>query len=299
MTTLAAAPRDVLSHSNRIADAALEMRTSQRVTRHETATDERRTARDQTPLAVRVPGVARDIEVKIASEPEEWEQACRLVASNYQSRGYETLDAGRLRFTPYHALPDTVIFVAKDREQVIGTVTLVPDNTLLGLPMESIYGKEIAELRRAGVRLGESISLAIAGIPLRESLQVMHGLLRLKMQYHISQGGDTWVMTVNPRHRNYYTKIMGYVPLGTCRAYEAVQGAPAEAFWLDLESMAANAPRTHQEFFGEPLPREALKSSRIPAHLIRSFSGKSSRTDIQTVAGILDFVDHYGSPRRW
>src|SRR4051794_30828706 len=64
------------------------------------------------PQSIPVPGIAREIQVKIASEPEEWEQAFELVAANYQERGYEASEKP-YRFTPYHALPDTTLFVAK------------------------------------------------------------------------------------------------------------------------------------------------------------------------------------------
>jgi hypothetical protein len=287
MTTLATAARDVLVPH------------SQRPTLVDIPAPEQRTKVEPKPAAVCVPNVTREIVVKIASEPDEWEQALRLVASQYQKKGYEPPDRDLLRFTPFQALPDTMTFVAKDDSGVIGTVTLVPDNTLLGLPMDSLYGPEMAQLRRDGRRLAESISLAIGSLPLRESLHVLQALLRLKMQYHCRQGGDTWVMTVNPRHRNYYTKIMGYVPLGECREYDAVQGAPAEAFWLNLEQMANNVPRTYADFFGSDLPLEALRPCKMPAHLIRSFSSRSSRTDLHSVANIREYVDHFGSPRSW
>src|SRR5215210_7168992 len=62
---------------------------------------------------VMVPGVARDIEVGIASTASDWEAAFRLVRKNYVESGYEPESAKALRFTPYHALPDTRVFVAK------------------------------------------------------------------------------------------------------------------------------------------------------------------------------------------
>ena len=51
------------------------------------------------PQAVPVPGVRSDITVKIASEPEEWEQAFQLVAANYQERGYDDGVGKPFRFT--------------------------------------------------------------------------------------------------------------------------------------------------------------------------------------------------------
>ena len=48
-------------------------------------------------------------------------------------------------------------------------------------------------------------------------------MIKLMMQYHVSHGGDTWVITVNPRHRDFYTRAMGYTALGPPRRYAAVE----------------------------------------------------------------------------
>src|SRR5207249_986101 len=164
----------------------------------------------------------------------DWDQAFRLVAATYQARGYDPPDAGPVRFTPYHALPDTVTFVAKHGNAVVATLSLVQDNTLLGLPMQSIYASEIEALRQAGRRLVEVTSLADAGLDLREFVPVFMTLMRLLSQYGISQGADTWVISINPKHRSFYRKVMGFVPLGPWRAYPLVQNHPAEAYLLDV-----------------------------------------------------------------
>src|SRR5262249_58286565 len=101
------------------------------------------------PLTVPVPGIRRDIHVKIASTPWEWEQAFQLVADNYQARGYEAPGTD-FRFTSYHALPDTMVLVARESDKVVATLSLVADNTLLGLPLENIYRAELNDLRRSG-----------------------------------------------------------------------------------------------------------------------------------------------------
>src|SRR4051812_5600719 len=63
------------------------------------------------PRSIPVPRIARDIRVKIASERAEWKDAFQLVALNYQAVGYEAPLSSKVRFTPYHALPDTVTFI--------------------------------------------------------------------------------------------------------------------------------------------------------------------------------------------
>ena len=108
-------------------------------------------------------GLDRPIEIKIAEECGETEQAFELIAANDRVRGYEVDDTKAFRFTSFHILPDTVTLVAKHGDHVVATFSLVPDTMLLGLPMESIFGDEVAELRRRRHRMAEAIGLADRG----------------------------------------------------------------------------------------------------------------------------------------
>jgi hypothetical protein len=249
--------------------------------------------------AVRVPGIARHIEVKIASTPSEWEDALELVSDNYQARGYEAPGASEVRFTSYHALPDTVVLVAKAEGRVVATFSLIADNHLLGLPLESTYRPEIARLRREGRRLIETTGLADRDLGTREFVHVFQTLTHLAFQYGVMQGADTNVITVNPRHSAFYTKLLGYTSLGPRRAYAQVRGAPAEALVVDRDLMHAKAPAMHQRMFERPLPPEAVRRTGMPAALIRQFAGRSCQTDARLVEEILHYVAAWGSPRRW
>jgi hypothetical protein len=250
------------------------------------------------PLAIPVPNVARDIVVKVAARRAEFEAAYRLVATNYRASGYEPHDSKPIRFTPYHALPDTITFVAKHHRRVLATLSLVPDNHLLGLPLEEIFPEEIAALRQGGARVAEVTSFAATDMSLREFSQVFLALIRLMKQHHVRHGGDTWVITVNPKHRTFYTKALGYVPLGPCRPHPKVQGAPAEAYVLDVDGMRARAPERFQEMFGEPLPTAALSVPRVPANWVRHFATQSSHTDDETPEMILRYADFVRERRR-
>jgi hypothetical protein len=246
----------------------------------------------------------RDVRVSIASEVEEWEEAFQLVGDSYRSRGYVSPDTTGPRFTAYHALPDTATFVAKCADQVIATLSLVPDNTLLGLPMECIYGPEIAGLRQSGARLAEVTSLADRGLGLREFVPVFVGLMRILGQYTLSKGGGMWVITINPRHRTFYTKVMGFVPLGPCRAYPSVQNHPAEAYLLTPQLMKDNAPDMHRQIFGDALPEEVLEPRRMPAHLARYFGAQAGASDRKQIEQVLNVVADGRFPlregvRRW
>jgi hypothetical protein len=299
MTTLALATRATLPVSAPVTDTLLEsLPLSQRPTLVDRAA-ERATTLEVVPTSYRVPGIARDIQVKVATELDELEEAYQLVAANYRARGYEVASNKPFRFTPYHALADTRTLVAKHDGRVVATFSIVLDNTLLGLPMESIYGEEITALRNKGHRLLETTSLADTGLSVREFMQVFVALIRLGMQYHTAHGGDTYVITVNPRHTSFYSKVLGFLPLGPCRAYACVQDAPAEAFWVSNDLLKERAPRMYQAIFGEPLPKSALVAAGLPRDLVRYFDRQSSLSDGKTIEAVLDYQEHYGNARRW
>jgi hypothetical protein len=221
------------------------------------------------------------------------------VAQSYAKRGYDPLDWLGVRFTSHHALPDTTTFIARAANQIVATLSLVADNSLLGLPMESIYGPEIEQLRQDGRRLVEVTGLADHGLSLREFLPIFVALMRLSSQFGIRQRADTWVITVNPRHRSFYQKVMGFEQIGETRAYPSVQDHPAEAFMIDMPLLQANAPAMYQQVFGESLPADALTAPRMPTALMREFADRSRHTDRGTVDQILEHVNCFGSPRRW
>jgi hypothetical protein len=192
-----------------------------------------------------------------------------------------------------------VNLVAKHGDRVLATLSLIPDTTRLGLPMESIYAAEVAQLRCHGRRLAEATSLADEGLSLREFVRVFRALIRLGMQYHVSRGGDSWVITVHPRHRNFYQKVVGFVPLGSCRAYPAVQGHPAEAYILDAKLMKVHAPEMHRDVFGEPLPEHVLAAPGWSPEWVRYFGSRSSQADRDAIEEVLHVVQHSGSLRHW
>ena len=249
--------------------------------------------------SIRSVGGVREYQIGFASRPQDFEAAFRLVAANYQAKGYDLPSGNPFRFTPYHILPGTALFVARREGRVVATLSLVPDTSLLGLPMEGTYGEEIASQRRAGRRLAEATSLADEGLSPREFILIFTELIKLAIQFHLRQGGDTWVIAVNPHHSSFYRKVLGFVPLGPRRSYAAVQEHPAEAYILDIESMRANAPKMYQEILGEQLPETVLTAPPWSPQLARHLGSRSTHLDPKKLADLLGFVEHLGSPPRW
>ena len=251
------------------------------------------------PASIEVPGITRKIRVKIASCREEFEDAFRLLATNYRACGYEKESTGFFRFTPYHVLPTTVILVAKHEDRVVATLSVVPDTELCGLPMESVYRAEIEALRQQGRRLAEATSLADQDLGIHEFVRVFKTLIKVGMQYHVRQGGDSWVIAVNPRHRGFYQKVLGFVPLGPRRAYPFVQDHPAEAYVSGVDLLRTHAPEMNREVFGAPLPDSVLRAPRWSPSRVHYFGQRSTQADGRTIDDLLSQVERFGSPPRW
>jgi hypothetical protein len=255
--------------------------------------------RNKAPKAAfRVAGLAREIHVKVATQRNECAQAYKLLAENYRARGYEAPGEKPFRFTQYHAMPGTATLVALDHDRVVATLTLVPDSDLLGLPMESIYGPEVAQLRQAGLRPAEAICLADTGLSIREFVKVFKALITLAMQYHASRGGNCWIITVNPRHSNFYQKVLGFTPLGSRRSYPSVQDHPAEAYLLTTTAMAANAPDMYRAVFDSDLPESVLTKARFSREDLRYFGARSSQLDEHDLDKLLHAIGDPDCPSR-
>jgi hypothetical protein len=255
--------------------------------------------RDTSGRSVIIPTKAGPIHVRIASGCAELGQAFELVASQYRARRYDRPGAARYRFTRYHALPGTITLVAVRNGGVCATMSLVPDTSLLGLPMEVIYGTEVAELRREGRRLAEATSLADAGLTLSEFIGVLTEFSRIAVHYHLRQGGDSCVITINPRYRSFYLNVLGFVPVGPRRGHPSVQGHPAEAFLLDVPLMRANAPEMYETIFGEPLAEPIVSPPPWSPESVLHFGWNSMQIDCRTAEILLLSVEALGSRPRW
>jgi hypothetical protein len=256
-------------------------------------------ARRYGPASIEVPGIGRKVHVKIASKFDEFKGAFGLLATNYQACGYESQGAGLYRFAPYHVLPTTVTVVAKHENQVVATLSVVLDTELCGLPMESVYGAEIDGLRRDGRHVAEATCLADRELGIHEFVRVFKTLIKVGMQYHLRQGGDSWVIAVNPRHRGFYQKVLGFVPLGPRRSYPSVQGHPAEAYVSGVDLLGAHAPQMSREVLGEILPGSVLKAPRWSPARVRYFGERSTQADGATIDALLSHVERCGGRPRW
>ncbi len=185
--------------------------------------------------------------------------AFHLVYKAYLSAGLVAENESQLRVTPFHLLPTTEVFVAKCADEVISTLTMVAD-TEFGLPMDSMYATELAELRKSGLRLAEMGSLADKrSLPVR-FINIFELLARLIVQVARVRGIDTLVLAVHPRHAKFYMRAFGFESLGGLTICPYAEGNPAVA--LVLEFRRIQGTRFDEKLFGNPIESERLVPTR-------------------------------------
>lgn len=177
------------------------------------------------------------IDVGLVVSSAERDACFRLVHAQYVDRGYAECDPSGRRVLLHQALAATRMFRVTAAARVIATVTLIPDS-VLGLPMDALYGAELRPLRAEGRRLAEVSSLAAA--PGTGPVTVAHLMSRLVLYAEHLGRVDDLCVTVHPRHTRFYERL-GFSRLGSVKEYAAVNGAPAVALRLDLRLALATA----------------------------------------------------------
>lgn len=95
---------------------------------------------------------------KQAETEDEISQALELVYDSYRELDYIDANAAKKRITKFHSLPTTIILIAKINEEVVGTISIIPDSAF-GIPSDSTWNLE--KFRLNGKNIAEISSLAI------------------------------------------------------------------------------------------------------------------------------------------
>jgi hypothetical protein len=219
------------------------------------------------------------ITYKIAIGREQHERSFALVWDAYVKVGLQKQDDSGIRFTKYHLLPTTKVFVAVYRPElispdpnfdsmtepgeIIGTLTLVMDSPM-GLPLDEVCGQEIHKLRDRGRKLAEVIALAIN--PKYRKCNLMMRLFKLMYGYAIFKGVTDICASVTDRHIQFYKDILLFTPLGEKQSYSSANWLPVQCHYLDILEAPERYKQvySHQDFDCDLLAF-FLKDPRTPS----------------------------------
>lgn len=211
-----------------------------------------------------------ETEFRIAQSREEYRGAFRRAYEAYLAAGLAEPNPFQMRVTPWQLLPTTQVFVALRGCETIATVSLVCDGEL-GLPLEAIYGEEVAWLRNEGLFLAEVSCLADHRHNADRSPARALRLMSLMVQCAQRQGVNHLLIAVHPRHAKFYQRFTAFEPIGGLRSYEAVRNRPAVALALDLDRVPLEHPELYRQFFGVRFPDAVFQRRPMPSALRAEF----------------------------
>lgn len=169
----------------------------------------------------------RDFRIRLADTESGRNSASMLINKRYSWRGY----AGSHQVTQS---PNRITLTASMKDALIGTVTLSIDSPI-GLLADEIFKDEIDRHRGEGRKLCELTKLAF-DVKVQSAF-AFASLFHICFIYarRLHQCTDAFI-EVNPRHRRYYERMLGFRQKGELRTNTRVD-APAYLLWLGLDYM--------------------------------------------------------------
>jgi hypothetical protein len=176
--------------------------------------------------------------------------AFRLIYDCYLSYGFQESDPSGMRISFHNLLPVSYLLVVKREGKIAGTLTLIRENSY-GLPIETLFKKEISKIRTTNSLICELSGLAVdASVPHTESKQILMSLFRYAfILSHDILGCTDFCMMTNPHHSMYYQKEFNYVQIGQVKYYDQVKGAPAVPLHLSLGTAEEEFQRSNPVLF--------------------------------------------------
>jgi N-acyl amino acid synthase FeeM len=187
--------------------------------------------------------VVASLDFGLATATDDFEGAFRLLHDQYVRIGYMSPHPTRRRVGIFNTVPSTKVFVAKDGDRVVGTVTLVRDSPV-GLPMDQVYREEVSRFRAPGRRLGEASTLTVDAGYRDSGVAILMRLYRLLSVYATSIARlHDLCMVVRRHHVRFYRTLFPFRQIGPARPYPRLNGAPVVGFRADLTPVPRSSRR--------------------------------------------------------
>lgn len=185
-----------------------------------------------------------------------------IVYQSYLARGYCSPSPSQMYYHYFSFLPESRTFVLKDKEKLLGTISIVVDSPC-GLPMDNLFPREVHRLRAEGRKLAEVSLLSMAHHDKKEkifSLTNFDKQLRLfrlfKIVYEYARhiaGVTDLVIGVHPKHATLYQYLM-FNTLGSPKSYPEARGNPALPMHLDIVRGERECSNSLKDFFVSERP---------------------------------------------
>lgn len=195
----------------------------------------------------------------VSSTLEEVEEAWGLVYQAYVRDDLIDPNPYEIHTTEQAAGPRTAVILACLGPLLVGTLSIYSDENQ-GLPLDSVYGAEIAALRRSGGTLMEIGMFADRREHMNRSADGLFELMRYAFYFALHMRIDNAIIGVHPRHAPFYMRLLGFQRLGAVRSYPTVKDRAVVLLGLNVrQTMAADPmPKGFRHFIDSPLGPEAF-----------------------------------------
>ncbi|MCC7191782.1 MAG: hypothetical protein IT444_03275 [Phycisphaeraceae bacterium] len=187
----------------------------------------------------------------------------RMVYEVYLKSGLIHPNPYLVHTTPHHVSANTAVLQSTRHGEVEATLTAVVDGPL-GLPMDSVYQRELDELRLQGRRiteyglfahvrqitdaeppiLNESSCPGSASSFARVHASVIN-LMRLAFYFALSSNSTDFIVGVHPRHARFYNRSFGFEQYGPLRTCPTVNHRPVVLLHANLQQCLHRSPLPH------------------------------------------------------
>jgi GNAT superfamily N-acetyltransferase len=201
------------------------------------------------------PAPSGRLQLKIAETQEELEACFKLLHDAYVDSGFMKPHPSGMRVTIYHALPTTTTLCAKWDGKVVGTMSLIRDDSVFGFPLQTIFN--LSAVREQEGNVAEVSALAVHPDFRQTGGAILFPLMKFMYEYSTTFF-DTrhLVIAVNPNRIEMYESLLFFQRLtaNVVANYDFANGAPAVGAWLDLRQ----APEIFERAYGAKSPRKNL-----------------------------------------
>lgn len=202
----------------------------------------KRILRSQFGISYDIPS---DYVFKQAETEDEIEQALRLVYDSYTKLGYINKKIEQLHFNTFLCLPTTTILILKHRDEVIGTMSIVPDSPF-GLPCEATW--DIKAIKASKKRVAEVSSLTIKNTHKNSRGHLLLTFCKLMYEYNLKTLNlDAVFMAATLEVEPFYTDLLLFkraVPV-TGQEHKSVNGNKSTCCVLDFNEAKAEFIREY------------------------------------------------------
>lgn len=170
--------------------------------------------------------------IRLAQNQLEIEAANELIYRNYVNL-YWADDPAAFRANKYLTASARRVFVAVDRDRVIGTMSIIKDSSL-GLPSDTFHPSILRRHRDETKRIAEIISFAVDQ-SIQHPMNLILFLIKFLMQYSFYyEGLDRLIASCRAKHADFYEEHLCFKKLTQPMPYAYAGNVECQLVALDL-----------------------------------------------------------------